>query len=145
MVEPTAPAEYLTCDLVALEVRRWLAMHEVAGTVFDGLPPDQQDTIRRDGQPITTPLAMLVGSKPEVRELAATILRDVLAFYEGSLSYPLATVGAKTDTEDAGVGRVEELQAEVDQLEEKMARIEGLLRELVDLVGGSRSGTPQPG
>lgn len=128
--------EFLTRDLVAHEIRRWLAMHEVARTVFDGLPPEQQDTIRRDGQPITVPLSALVGCKPEVRELAVTILQEVLVSCESSVSYPLATVGAKTETRRVEKMGSEEMEERAAHLENRMGRLEALTQDLLDVERG---------
>lgn len=151
MVENTSH-EYLDLEIVEAEIERWLVQHDIARGMFEALPPDQQDAIRRDGNPSIIPLAALVACKPDLRELGATILRRVLDNTRavrlsptplvvgpcGTLSHPSGRMeilpsDETTDTENGA--RVErDWAAEVQRLEARVAEAERRADEAVAAV-----------
>lgn len=142
MVEQAAIRRYeakgqLTLPIVRATLRSWLDGQRHIADIYDGIkevPPrvaQAGDVLRfligSVDIVIADPGATFVNSDP-TEPLGRFILSD------GSLSYPLASVVAKTDAEDAGVGEGGDLAGEVERLERRVEEVEAQRDELMMVV-----------
>lgn len=120
----------------------WLSLGELAGIVFDRMPADAQDIIRRFPDNWTTLVPAMACMNPITRETGQALLATAIRELE-ALSHPAATMVPKTDM---GSGAVDEdLRRRVADLEEENRTLRGVISIIHESSAAALSGLPDRG